>query len=54
MKAPTLAVSAAVAVICAAILVLFTDIERSVMRWVSCGPIATPGEQATELCRRQR
>ena len=38
----------------AAILVLFTDIERSVMRWVSCGPIATPGEQATELCRRQR
>jgi hypothetical protein len=54
MKAPTLAVSAAVALICAAILVLFTDIELSVLRWINCGPFASQGEDRIALCRKSR
>jgi hypothetical protein len=54
MKAPTLAVSAAVALICAAILVLFTDIELSVLRWVNCGPFASQAEDRIALCRKSR
>jgi hypothetical protein len=53
MKAPTLAVSAAVAVLCAALLVLFTDIEVSMVRWFSCGPFSTQGEERSELCKRK-
>ncbi|MEY4298076.1 MAG: hypothetical protein RLZZ423_1255 [Cyanobacteriota bacterium] len=52
MKAPTLAVSAAVAAVCAGLLVLFTDIELSVVRWFSCGPFASQGEAQSEICRR--
>ncbi|MEB3262797.1 MAG: hypothetical protein VKJ66_00325 [Synechococcus sp.] len=44
-------ISAAVAAICAAILVLFTDIEVRAVRWFSCGPWSTPSEQASEACR---
>ena len=54
MKAPTLAVSAAVALICAAILVLFTDIELSVLRWFNCGPFASQGARQSELCHKGR
>jgi hypothetical protein len=54
MKAPTLAVSAAVALICAAILVLFTDIELSVLRWINCGPFASHSEDRIALCRKSR
>ena len=50
MKATTIAVSAAVAVICAAILVLLTDIELSVTRWWSCGPLATSAEVRSRIC----
>ena len=53
MKAPTLAVSAAVAALCAGLLVLFTDIEVSMVRWFSCGPFATQGEDRSELCKRK-
>ena len=53
MKAPTLAVSAAVAAVCAGLLVLFTDIEVSMVRWFSCGPLATQGEDHSELCQRK-
>lgn len=54
MKAPTLAVSAAVGLICAAILVLFTDIELSVLRWVNCGPLAGQAARGSEICQRHR
>jgi hypothetical protein len=54
MKAPTLAVSAGVALICAAILVLFTDIELSVLRWVNCGPFTSQNEDRIALCRQNR
>jgi hypothetical protein len=48
-----LLVSALVAAICAAILVLFTDIERSARRWISCdlGLASGPADPA---CRRRR
>ena len=53
MKRSHLAVSAAVAVLCAVILVLFTDIELSVVRWFSCGPFSTHREDHSELCSRK-
>ena len=48
-----LLVSAAVAALCAGILVLFTDLELSVVRWFSCGPFSTPGEEQSEVCKRK-
>ncbi|MFM8935409.1 MAG: hypothetical protein ACKOE9_00270 [Vulcanococcus sp.] len=54
MKAPTLAVSAAVGLICAAILVLFTDIELSVLRWANCGPLASQAAKGSAFCQRHR
>ena len=53
MKGSTVAISAAVAALCAGILVLFTDVEVSVVRWFSCGPFSTQGEDRSELCQRK-
>ncbi|MCP9939149.1 hypothetical protein [Synechococcus sp. Cruz CV12-2-Slac-r] len=36
-----------------AILVALTDIEVGLVRWVSCGPFSTPGEDRSELCKRK-
>ncbi len=45
-------VTAAVAGLCAGILVLFTDIEVALVRWVNCGPLATKIEPLNrERCR---
>ena len=43
----TLAVSA----LCVGILVLFTNIEVQLVRWVNCGAIATNGEKNSDFCR---
>jgi hypothetical protein len=51
MKPRHLLVSGAVAAICAGILVLFTDIEVSAVRWVNCGPLHAGGERRSEICR---
>ena len=32
-------------------LVLLTDLELSIVRWMNCGPIATEGEKKSEMCR---
>lgn len=48
-----LLVSAAVVALCTGILVLFTDLELSVVRWFSCGPLSTAGEDRSELCERK-
>ena len=53
MKGSTVAISAAVAALCAGILVLFTDVEVSVVRWFSCGPLSTAGEDRSSLCERK-
>jgi hypothetical protein len=44
-------VSTVVAAICTAVLVIFTDIEISVVRWVNCGPLAGEGEREARRCR---
>ena len=43
----TLAVSA----LCVGILVLFTDIEVQLVRWVNCSTIATETEKNSDVCR---
>ena len=53
MKKSHLLISAAVAALCAGILVLFTDIEVSLVRWASCGPFSTLREDQSELCQRK-
>jgi len=51
MSRKHLLVTGAVAAICAGILVLFTDIETSVTRWVNCGPLALQRERHSSVCR---
>ena len=41
----------AVALLCGGILVLFTDVEVQLVRWFNCGPIATLGEQDSNVCK---
>ena len=43
----TLAVSA----LCVGILVLFTDIEVQLVRWVNCSAIATETGKNSDVCR---
>jgi hypothetical protein len=51
MNKTHLLVGGAVALVCAGILVLFTDIEVKVARWVNCGPLAVHRERETNICR---
>ena len=53
MKGSHIAISAAVAALCAGILVLFTDVEVSMVRWFSCGPFSTQSEEQSEVCKRK-
>ena len=51
MSRRDLVVSAVVAGLCAAILVLFTAIEDTPMRWLHCCPLARPEAKADRHCR---
>ena len=44
-------VSLVVLLLCGGLLVLFTDVEVGVVRWINCGPIGGAGERHSELCR---
>jgi hypothetical protein len=44
-------ISLAVLLLCGGILVLFTDLELSAVRWLNCGPWASHNERRSELCR---
>jgi hypothetical protein len=44
-------VSALLVLICGGILVLFTDVELRLVRWVNCGVLAPSNERNSELCR---
>ena len=44
-------VSGALVLLCGGILVLFTDIEITAVKWFNCGPLATPSERRSEACR---
>ena len=41
----------AVILLCGGILVLFTDVEVDLVRWLNCGPLATTAEQDSDVCR---
>ena len=43
----TLVVSA----LCVGILVLFTDIEMQLVRWVNCSAITKEAEEKSDVCR---
>lgn len=45
------AISLVVLVLCGAILVLFTDLEVSLVRWINCGPWSTQSEDRSDVCR---
>lgn len=51
MRQRDLLVGGAVAVVCATILVLFTDIEVKFVNWVNCGPLGGQQERQSEICR---
>jgi hypothetical protein len=51
MTRSSLVVSAVVALICGGILVVFTHIEVTVMRWVHCGPLAPETARLEKRCR---
>ena len=45
-------ISLAVLLLCGGILVLFTDIEMTVVRWANCGPFASvAARRDSRLCR---
>jgi len=44
-------ISLAVLLLCGGILVLFTDLELSAVRWLNCGPWAAQHERRSEICR---
>ena len=51
MTRSNLVVSAVVALICGGILVVFTHIEVTFMRWVQCGPLAPETARLEKRCR---
>jgi len=44
-------VSGALVLLCGGVLVLFTDVEDSLVRWVNCGPVSTASERRSDICR---
>ncbi|QVL53505.1 MAG: hypothetical protein KFB97_03730 [Cyanobium sp. M30B3] len=44
-------VSALLVLICGGILVLFTDVELRLVRWVNCNVQAPASERNSEVCR---
>jgi hypothetical protein len=51
MNKQDLLVSGVVAVACAGILVLFTDIEVDVVHWINCSPLADPIDRQSTFCQ---
>ena len=44
-------ISLVVALLCGGVLILFTDVEVQLVRWLNCGPIATEAEKSSAICR---
>ena len=51
MKPPQYLISLVLVILCGGILVLFTDVEQLLVRWVNCGPIATDAPKSNQICR---
>ena len=43
-------ISLALAMICAGILAVFTDLELTLVRWVNCGPLASAEAKSERRC----
>ena len=50
MTSPQTLATLAVSALCIGILVLFTDIEGQLVRWVNCSAIATEAEKNSDIC----
>jgi hypothetical protein len=44
-------VTALLVLICSGILVLFTDVELRLVRWVNCSVLAPGSERRSDVCR---
>ena len=44
-------ISGVLALLCGGILVLFTDVEMDLIRWLNCRPAASSSELHSDLCR---
>ena len=44
-------VSGALVLLCGGVLVLFTDVEDSLVRWLNCAPSAPAAERRSSICR---
>ena len=51
MKPPQSLISLVLVILCGGILVLFTDIEVQLVRWVNCSAIDTEPEKNSDVCR---
>ena len=51
VNSPQTLATLAVSALCVGILVLFTDIEVQLFRWVNCGAIARKAEKNSDVCR---
>ena len=51
MKPPQSIISLVLVIHCGGILVLFTDVERLLVRWINCSPIATEAQKNSQVCR---
>ena len=51
MKPHQSLISLVLVILCVGILVLFTDVEQMLVRWVNCGPIATDAQKSSQICR---
>ena len=51
MKPPQSLISLVLVILCGGILVLFTDVELLLVRWVNCGPTATEAQKNSQVCR---
>ncbi len=51
MKPPQSLISLVLVILCGGILVLFTDVELLLVRWVNCGPISTEAQKNSQVCR---
>ena len=51
MKPPQSLISLVLVILCGGILVLFTDVELLLVRWINCSPIATEAQKNIQVCR---
>ena len=51
MKPPQSLISLVLVILCGGILVLFTDVELLLVRWINCSSLATEEKKNYQVCR---